>query len=459
MSSADLFQPIPESNLRHDPAKVILPPYHPDTPEIRHDWAQYYDKIEEMDAWVGQILKDLKDSGQADNTIVVYYGDNGGVLARSKRFMYETGTRIPLIIRIPEKYKHLYPDAQPGSMVDRLVNSADFAPTMLSIAGIPIPAYMQGLAFLGKQKSPDPQYTYMSRQRMDERYDHVRSIRDKQFRYIRNYMPFRITMQHVAFLFSAQSAQSWENAFKAGKTNEIQSRFFLPKPVEELFDTENDPWEVNNLADDPEYSEVLLRMRGALTKWMKDIRDAGLIPETDYDVYNDGKSINEYMHSDKCPFDELIQASELATLGSKNDINILISYLNRENIGLRYWGVTGLLILKSEALPAVPSLKKLTNDPSAAVRTLAAETLYGLGEKDLARKMYASILEDTIQFNLTDRNYALNSIDAINDQSPEIISIVQKRYEDNKEKIKGFAVYSSYDFSMCQYLLKKWGEI
>ena len=110
---SSVFKPIPSEELRHSPAQVTLPPYHPDTPEMRHDWAQYYDKIEDMDAWVGKLLKELDESGQAENTIVVYYGDNGGVLARSKRFVYETGTQIPFIIRIPEKYKYLYPAKKP----------------------------------------------------------------------------------------------------------------------------------------------------------------------------------------------------------------------------------------------------------------------------------------------------------------------------------------------------------
>jgi len=218
---SSIQMPIQAEKLRHDPSKVILPPYHPDTPEMRHDWAQYYDKIEDMDAQVGALLRELEESGLAENTIVMYYGDNGGLLARSKRFIYETGTRIPFIVRIPEKYNYLFPENNSGDKVDRLINFIDLAPTLLSIAGIPIPDYMQGKAFLGNQKTKDPEYVYMSRQRMDERYDLVRAVRDKKYRYIRNYMPFRITMQHVDYMFNAPSAQSWEKAYKEGKTNAV----------------------------------------------------------------------------------------------------------------------------------------------------------------------------------------------------------------------------------------------
>ena len=292
---SSIHKQIPTKDLRHDPAKVILPPYHPDTPEMRHDWAQYYDKIEDMDAEVGALLKELDESGEADNTIVMYYGDNGGILARSKRFVYETGTWIPFIIRIPEKYKYLYPANNPGQKVDRLINFVDLPPTLLSIAGTPIPDYMQGNAFLGNQKTEDPEYSYMSPQRMDEDYDLVRAVRDKQYRYIRNYMPFRITMQHVNYLFMAPSAQSWENAYKEGKTNAVQSKFFHTKPVEELYYTEKDPWEVNNLAGNAAYASVLQRMHKAETDWMRNIRDVGLIPETEYTTFSNGKSMYDYM--------------------------------------------------------------------------------------------------------------------------------------------------------------------
>ncbi|HUX55331.1 MAG TPA: sulfatase-like hydrolase/transferase [Bacteroidales bacterium] len=454
---SSIHHSIPTAKLRHDPAKVDLPPYHPDTPDMRHDWAQYYDKIEDMDTWVGALLKELDESGQADNTIVMYYGDNGGILARSKRFVYETGTQIPFIIRIPEKYKYLFPTKKPGDKVDRIINFVDLAPTLLSITGIPIPDYMQGDAFLGAQKTKNPEYTYMSRQRMDERYDLVRAVRDKEYRYIRNYMPFRITMQHVDYMFNAPSAQSWEDAYKAGKTNALQSRDFHTKPVEELYDTEKDPWEINNLAGDPKYKAVLERMRNAETAWMRKIKDVGLIPETEYSVFSGNKSMYDYMRSSACPFEELMKASDLATLGGPKDLGTFIGYLKSDNSAIRYWGATGILILKDAAKPAIPALNEAAYDKSGSVATLAAEALYGLGEKEKARRAYIKLLNDTISYNMTARNFALNSIDAINDESPEIIAAIQKLYKDQGGPVQGFAKYNIYDVLMAEYLLKKWG--
>lgn len=454
-----IHRQIPTEELKHDPDMVVLPPYHPDTPEMRHDWAQYFDRNEQMDAQVGELLKQLEESGQAENTIVFYYGDHGGALARSKRFIYETGTKIPFIIRIPEKYKYLYPAVKPGDKVDRLVSFVDLVPTLLSIVGIPIPEYLQGDAFLGDQKTAEPEYLFMTRQRMDERYDMVRAVRDKQYRYIRNYMPFRITMQHLDYLFQAPSAQSWEDEFKAGRTNEVQSRFFLEKPVEELYDTENDPWEINNLAGDPRYADVLDRMREAETTLMREIRDAGVVPETEYLDFSGDKSLYDYLQSDSCPYDEMLNAAQLATSAGAGDIDAFTRYLENDNSAIRYWGAVGLLIHRENAVPAMGALEKAANDESGAVATMAAETLYRMGQKEHASDAYIRILTDTVTFAMPDRNFALNSIDAIDAQSPELINTVTDLYESKKDSVKGFARYSVYDFLMSETLLKKWGEL
>ena len=205
---SSIHKSIPNDSLRHDPAKVKLPPYHPDTPEMRHDWAQYYDKIEDLDGQVAVLLKELEDAGLADNTIVAYYGDHGGVIARSKRFVYESGTRVPMIWRFPKKYEHLAPGL-PGSKTDRLVSFVDLAPTMLSLANISIPGYMQGNAFLGDQQTPPQGYVHLFRGRMDERIDLPRAVRHKQYRYIKNYMPHRIYGQYLEYLWKAPSCRSW----------------------------------------------------------------------------------------------------------------------------------------------------------------------------------------------------------------------------------------------------------
>ncbi|MEZ5070259.1 MAG: sulfatase-like hydrolase/transferase [Bacteroidales bacterium] len=288
--------------LRHDPARVELPPYHPDVPAIRHDWALYYDKVEDMDAQVGNLLRELEEEGLAENTIVFYYSDHGGVLARSKRFLHETGTRVPFLVRIPESFKDLYPAAAPGDRVGRLISFVDLAPTLLSLAGEEIPVWMQGDAFLGVRTATAPTYVHLTRGRMDERIDMSRGVTDGRFRYIRNYMPYRISLPHLAYLFKAPSAQAWEDHFRAGLCDDLQSAPFLPKPVEELYDTRADPWEIHNLAGDPAHRDILDRMRAENRRWMAEVRDVGLIPETDYRYFSGDSAMYDYMRSRPVPW-------------------------------------------------------------------------------------------------------------------------------------------------------------
>ncbi|MEZ5070745.1 MAG: sulfatase [Bacteroidales bacterium] len=413
------------SSLRHSPEMVEIAPYHPDIPAVRHDWAQYYDRIEDMDTEVGMLLQELEESGLADNTIVFYYSDHGGVLPRSKRFCDETGTQVPLIIRIPEKYRKLYPAGKPGETVDRLVNFVDLAPTLYSILGLPIPNYIQGNAFLGEKKTPDPAYTFMTRQRMDERFDNVRAVRDGKYRYIRNYMPHRIPMQHVDYLYLQPSARAWMEAFETGETNEVQSRAFRTKAVEELYDTEHDYWETNNLAGDPAYQDVLERMRKALDDWRLEIMDGGVIPETEYTALAGEASLYDYVRSEECPFGELITASNLAVLGGPVDLPAYVAYLKHENSAMRYWGATGLLLLEEHAAVAVEELKFASLDEAGAVAAIAAEALYRLGERDAATRAYAHIFEDGEHYELIDRYFALGSIDALGAVDPGLVDVVR----------------------------------
>jgi len=252
----------------------------------------------------------------------------------------------------------------------------------------------------------------------------------------------------------APSAQSWENAFNEGKTNAIQSSYFHTKPVEELYDSENDPWEIKNLAGDPAYTAVLERMRKAETDWMRKIRDVGLVPETEYKNFAGGKSMYDYMRSAECPFDELMNAADLATLGGKSNLDTFVQYLKNNNSAIRYWGATGLLILKNDARPAISALKEASADKSGAVATLVAEALYGLGGKELAREIYTRILEDAVTYDVNDRIFALNSIDAVNDNSPELKAAVQQLFKEQDSSAKDNA---SYSVRMTEWLLKKWG--
>ncbi|AEL27313.1 sulfatase-like hydrolase/transferase [Cyclobacterium marinum] len=445
---SSIHKSIPNEDLRHSPEEVTLPPYHPDTPEMRHDWAQYYDKVEDMDKKIGEILQELEESGEAENTIVFYYGDHGGVLARSKRYVYETGTRVPFIVRIPEKYKHLFPSEKPGDKVDRMISFVDLFPTLLSIIGTDIPDYLQGKAFLGEKKTEDPEYVFMFRGRMDERYDMSRAVRDQKFRYIRNYIPYRVYGQYLEYLFRAPSIRSWQAAFKAGELNPIQSAFWNTKPAEELYDTENDPWEVNNLANDPEYREVLERMRGAAKEWMLEIHDTGFIPEAELIDRMEGTTAYDYMRNSDINLEQLIEAANLASTAKEEDLSQLMDLLNSEEAAKRYWGATGLLILGEKARPALGALEEALNDSSPNVKSVAAEALYGLGAKEKALKALAEVLMTPNSFA---RTHALNVIDSIEDESKTSLDAVIAMVENAGELDR-----SQYDLRAARGLLEKW---
>ena len=240
-----------------------LPPYHPDTPEIRSNWVEYYHKITRMDEQAGDVIRRLEADGLADDTIVFYFSDHGGILPRSKRFCYDSGLHVPLIIRFGKNFQNLAPGPA-GSRLDRLVSFIDITPSILGMAGVAVPSYMQGEPFLGPNVAQPRQYTYGFRNRMDETYDMMRTIRDKQFRYVRNYMPHRIYGEHLNYLWLMPATVSWEREFRAGRCNELQSVFWNEKPSEELYDELADHYEIHNLAEDPRYENALKRLRQAL---------------------------------------------------------------------------------------------------------------------------------------------------------------------------------------------------
>ncbi len=274
------------AELRHDPAKAIVPPVYPDTPITRRDLANYADNLTALDRQVGEILERLAADGLAEETIVWFWGDHGRGLPRYKRWLYDTGTRVPLIIRVPEKLREwAAPGAAaklaPGSVNDELVAFLDFAPTMLSLTGVPVPESLHGQAFLGPQRATVPRdYVYGHRDRMDETYDLIRMVRDQRFKYLRNFRHDLSYSQSIWYMDQMPTMRDWRELHAAGNlTAGPALHFRATKPVEELFDTEADPYELHNLADDPRYADDLTRLRAALRDWMLRTGDVGLIPE------------------------------------------------------------------------------------------------------------------------------------------------------------------------------------
>jgi arylsulfatase A-like enzyme len=261
--------------LRVDPRDVIVPPYYPDNAVVRKELARNYSNIYEMDSIAGTFLNELESEGFLENTIIFFYSDHGGPLPRQKREIYDTGLKVPLIIRFPDQQ-------MAGMIVDEMVSFVDFAPTLLSLANIKVPDYMQGQPFLGNQQTPPRKYIYAARDRLDDEYDMVRGIRDKQFKYFKNFQPEKPYIMDIEYRMQMGLMQELIRAYEAGELNEVQELWFAQtKPEEELYDLDADPHELNNLINDPACKDKAAELRASLKKWMDDIGDMGLIPETE----------------------------------------------------------------------------------------------------------------------------------------------------------------------------------
>ncbi|MCB9873046.1 MAG: sulfatase-like hydrolase/transferase [Planctomycetaceae bacterium] len=413
----------------HDAAKVRVPGYHPDTPEVRQDWAQYYDRITEMDALAGENLQEIAAAGLADDTIVFYYGDHGSGMPRSKRWPYNSGLQVPLIVYIPEKFKDLRPDDYvAGGSTDRLVSFVDLAPTLLSLCGIEPPAHMQGFAFAGKFTAPQQDYVYGYRGRMDERYDMVRSVGDGRYVYIRNYMPHKIYGQYIDYMFQTPTTRIWKEMFDAGKLNEAQSRFWKTKPAEELYDLKSDPDEVNNLANSLQHQEILQRMRKAQQDLAIKIRDIGFLPEGEIHTRSAGSTPYEMAHDNaKYPLAKIMAAAEQASSLKTDALDALMTAFTDEDSAVRYWAAMGLL-MRGEAGVSLgrDQLRKALGDESPHVRIAAAEALgrYGNKEDITAALSVLLTLASPVDNGIYTSMSALNAIDYLDANAAPIADMV-----------------------------------
>jgi uncharacterized sulfatase len=432
----------------HDPAGVRVPAYHPDTPEVRKDWAQYYDRLTMMDKLAGENLAELKEAGLEDDTIVFYYADHGSGMPRSKRFPYHSGLHVPLIVHIPEKWKHLAtPDYQPGGTSERLVSFVDLAPTLLSLCGVEIPEHMQGHAFLGPKATEPQPYLYGFRGRMDERIDMMRSITDGRYVYIRNFLPHRPYGQHVDYMFQTPTTRVWYEMFQQGKLTEAQSHFWREKPVEELYDLHSDPDEVVNLAGRDDMQDRLREMREQLVQWMVRTRDLGFLPEAERHRQCGGRppyELGQDLEQRRFTVDRTrrevsgvsygIERALMDTAFSPSTnlgerLQQLRSRPGWNEVAARYWSATSVLVAHGRQIEAYRDvLRELLRDDSPSVAIVAAEALGRYGnDQDLALALqvlleYANAEKHGVYCAVE----ALNAIDSLDDKAASIRDAVDQ---------------------------------
>jgi len=392
----------------HDPAKVPVPPYYPDTPLIRRELARFYDCVSAMDLQVGAILKQLEEDSLAENTIVFFYSDHGSGIPRHKRALLDSGMQVPLLIRFPKKWQHLAP-GKPGSTTDRLVSFVDYAPTVLNLLGQPIPkAVMQGEPFLGPDAAAPRRYVYGHRDRVDEVRDLARSVRDRRYLYIRNYMPHLGYNQPTAWPDNGEIRHEFYRLAKREKMTDAQWHYAGPtRPIEELYDCQTDPQNLKNLAGSKAHQKILKRLRNAHRKHIRDTVDLGFLPESEAWEMFAQKTGWELGQSGQVKMGAIQRAA--AQVGTADEAT-LAQNLTSKNASIRYWAALGLVHRNALKIETKQLLRKALTDESPAVRIEAANTLAHHG--DSARAAQA-LIKDLAHENLIIVTHAARTIELL----------------------------------------------
>ena len=401
-----------KASQRQDASELKLPPYYPDTPIVREDWKRNYELITAMDAWAGDLIKQLKDDGLYENTIIIFWSDHGVGLPRAKRWLYDSGTRVPLIVRQP---------AGEVGVSDRLVSSIDFGPTVLKLAGLEIPKHMQGRSFIeGRPRK----YVFGARDRMDERYDIIRSVRDKRYRYIRNYEPLKTYYQYMNTPEKGATMKEIRRTAKAGKLPPAAKLFMATsKPTEELYDLKNDPHEINNLVGNSKYTDKLVELRKAHSDWVKRTGDLGLLPEAELEIREKaaGSRFDILRGKNKLNV-QLGNAAAMASAGVYA-LPSMIQSMQHSDAAVRYWGATGVGNVGKTAVNARQPMIDALKDKSPSVRIAAARALAKLGDLESALPVLEMELQSEHQWG---RLAAAIVLDEMGDQARPAIPALKK---------------------------------
>jgi arylsulfatase A-like enzyme len=445
--------------LFHDPNKIKLPPYYPDSPETREIWAHYYDMVTVLDKNVGSFLDSLKKDNLMDETIILFFGDHGFGMPRYKRWLNKTGMNVPLVLHVPEKYRHLVGEFQEGSKNNELVSFIDMAPTVLSLAGAKIPSYMEGKPFLGNNDSIKRTFAFGARDRADDMVEMSRSVTDGKFIYIRHFMP------HLPYIQPGYIYSDEKEAFKAlrklrkeGKCNAEQEKLWNPKPIEELYNLEVDPSETNNLAGNQTYAEAKEKLKSRLHTWMLGNKDLGLLAEPEYMIRGSQSTPYEYSrNSGNYHVDNILQAAEMVGVASEKE---LLAKLADQESGVRYWAVIGLRQYSVADKTTLNALEKALEDNSPSVQIVAAEALCHFGKPAKAVPVLGKWVAD-------DRRWlalqAARNILLVGDNAkplvPEMRKVLEKNLstpgEKRKYKDANFASFTSW---ALEWALQEMGE-
>jgi uncharacterized sulfatase len=417
---------------RHDPAKVRVPPYHPDTPLVRNDWARYHDLITAMDYNVADRLAELEKDGLADDTIIFFFSDHGVGLPRGKRWLYDTGLHVPLLIHFPKKWEHLAP-GKPGTATDRLVSFVDFGPTVLSLTGVKIPAYVQGIPFLGEKAGQPRTEIDAGRDRMDERTDCSRCVRDARYKYIRNFMPWKPWAANIEYMNEMPTMQEYRRLAAEKKLTEDAAKFMAPtKPAEELYDTEKDPFELKNLAGSREHAEILKRLRETLSDGMLVRHDLGLLPEAELYRRAGEKAPYTLVENREFRLDPMRAMADIFQLPAAGRL------ARTEDPAIQWWIVAGQRYDRGEA-----NLETRKREVQTALRSLnpslriiGAEVLLALSPSAEEKMRVLAVLREGLKdANPWIRHAAAEGLDALGKDAALARDDLKKALDDKNEYV------------------------
>jgi uncharacterized sulfatase len=405
----------------HDPDKAVLPPHLPDSPKMREIWAHMYDLLAVFDQEVGRLLAELEADGLLEETIVFVFSDHGNGLPGHKRWLDNAGLQVPFILHVPDKYKHLTSNLS-GRVTDRKVGFVDFAPTVIRLAGAEVPDAMEGKSFLG-ETAAEKEFIFGYRDRADDCYEVSRSVFDGRYLYVRHFMP-QLPYYQNALIFNKGGSYAEINRLRAlGQLPDPVLQFFAPKPVELLYDLENDPLEQTNLIANPEVAERVSRLREALDAWMIRHRDTGLISEGIMmsQAKAAGKSVYEIAREYSSErFRSILEVAQL--VGKVEDPAVLESFFQATEPAQRFWALVALDAYSGEIEAVLPSVRRLMEDEMPAVRTKAAEILAGRKNDPQAFAVLGQLLkqEDEVQVL-----QAAISVRQLGEKAQPLLAIIQ----------------------------------
>ncbi len=415
----------------HDPARVRVPAYHPDTEESRTDWAQYYDKLSEMDTLAGQVPAQLREDGLEADTSVFCWADHGPGMPRGKRWTSNSGLNVPMMLYIPEKYRALRPsDYRKGGESRRLVGFIDLAPTVLSLAGIEPPAHLQGHAFAGPFEAPPQPYAYAFRGRMDERYDMVRSVRNERYIYIRNFMPHRIYGQYIRYVFQTPTTAVWRRLYAEGRLQPPRPISGRESPLKNSTTWPKIPTRRRTWPRVPSTGPFWSSFGAARREWSLAIRDLGFLPEDGIHSRSAGVTPHE-MGSDpaRYPLDRIMRMAELASSLEENAEPALRRGFEDSDAAVRYGAAPGALMRGRTGFGALlEPLRGALSDKQPAVRIAAAEALGRFGHAFDAERALAVLLEhaDAERHGIFRSMAALNALDYMDEKARGVLAQIER---------------------------------